>query len=247
MHLLFYAEGIWLRIWKRDGVARINSKGYLLHSQFRMVLFLRSDIVHSGIFGSSGNVQLHCTFQPVDNPGDKSLFLHVDPTQTSNLDIGNLNKVVYAHCVYHEENDNVAIPVVADHKVEFFKQSNYLKDYIHHVGPRCDNASGYSDLLPYPSNALGSNPNFSMGIGLSNDKNSSPPSIKDAGLTVAIKREGGNETGHIQKRTASSSGRKISKSSKKTKPLDDSDKDYVEEEFIGCTSLKKKSEHPLPK
>ena len=148
MHLPLCSEGMWLRIWERDGVPRLTSTGYYIHIPFGSVLFLRSDIVHSGIFGSPGNVRLHCAFQPISNPGDKTKLLLLDPNATKNLDIGNLNTVVYARCRHPKEEDAV-VPICEDQHVPYFKSFFYLKAYLHHVGPRCDDATGYSDLLPF--------------------------------------------------------------------------------------------------
>ena len=79
MHLPLCVEGMWLRIWERDKVARLSSTGYLIHILFGMVLYLWSNIVHSGIFGSKGNVRLHYAFQPVNNQGDRSHILYICP------------------------------------------------------------------------------------------------------------------------------------------------------------------------
>ena len=112
------------------------------------MFFLRSDIVHSGIFGSTGNIRLHCAIQPVDNPGDKSVLFPVDPAQTNYLKCGDLNKVVYARCSHPDPVDKTTIPLVADWEVLTFKAQRYLLDYKYHAASRCTDISGYSDLLP---------------------------------------------------------------------------------------------------
>ena len=42
----------------------------------------------------------------------------------------------------------VAIPVVADQEVDYFKSISYLKEYKYHSLPRCEDVSGYLDILP---------------------------------------------------------------------------------------------------
>ena len=159
MHLPISAEGMWIRIWERDGVARVDSTGYLLHIPFGSVLFLRSDIVHSGIFGSPGNLRLHCAFQPVANPGDSAKLLPVDPTAGNCFDFGNLSDVLYSRCRHPEEKELASIPLVRDQESLFFREIKYLQDYKFHAASRCKDASGYSDLLPEKSpEASKSNP-----------------------------------------------------------------------------------------
>ena len=255
MHLPLCSEGIWLRIWERDGIARLGSKGYLIHIPFGTVLFLRSDIVQSGIYGSSGIIQLHYAFQPIENPGDKSLLLHVDSLQTLHLDIGDLDKVVYARCDhYDDDDDDVAIPVVADQEVEFFKQLNYLRDYIHYAEPRCDDASGYSDPLIYDNKASVSRPKSTSGLATSGNKKSPPSPINNAGLTASVKKEGATMSGYSKKRAKSSSEKKSSRPPKKTEHLSDSDEEYVEKgkphdvrlKRNSCQSSKRSADASLP-
>ena len=63
-----------------------------------------------------------------------------------------LNKVVYARCVHPQDReDNVELPIGADHNVDFFKEHFYLKDYKHHAKQRCKDPSGYAGLLPFSS------------------------------------------------------------------------------------------------
>lgn len=148
MHLPLCSEGMWLIIWERDGISRLTSTGYYIHIPFGTVLFLCSDIVHSSIFGSPGNLCLHCAFQPISNTGDKTKFLRLDPKGPSSLTIRDLKKVVYARCRYLQEED-LFLPISADHNVHYFKNHYYLKDYFHYVEYRCEDASSYSNLLPF--------------------------------------------------------------------------------------------------
>ena len=150
MHLPLCSEGMWLRIWERDGVARKTSTGYFIHIPFGTVLFLRSDIAHSGIFGSKGNLRLHCAFQPESNPGDKLVLLPLAPNAKRHGLIGDLNEVVYARCAYPKPgDDDVELPIGADHYVEHFKEHFYAIDYLHHAHQRCNDPLGYAGLLPF--------------------------------------------------------------------------------------------------
>ena len=200
MHLPLCSEGTWLRIWERDGVLRLISTGYLIHILFGTVLFLRSDIVHSGIFGLHGNLWLHCAFQPASYPGDKTKLLHLDPKASGKLSIGDLDKVVYAR-YRHPQEEVAVLPICADHNVPYFKEYYYLKEYLHHVRPRCDDATGYSDLLPFDSASSGkkkssvtqkksskrkTSSTLSAIIPLANRKDPTD-SVINAGLTVAAK------------------------------------------------------------
>lgn len=102
-------------------------------------------------FQISGNLRLHCAFQPVDNPGNSAVLLPVDPAAGNRYTFRNHEDVVYSHCSHPETKELATILLVRDKESLYFKAIRYLQDYKYYAASQCKDASGYSDLLPEKS------------------------------------------------------------------------------------------------
>ena len=98
MHLPLYKEGMWIRVWPQDGVQRIQCGPEFVHIPFGTVLFLRADVSHSGIYGSTGNIRLHCPFIPVDSPSETRILMYTDDYRHDNTE------VIYHLCPDEQEH-----------------------------------------------------------------------------------------------------------------------------------------------
>ena len=119
LHLPLCEEGLYLNIWENpddDSVPPLR-----IYVPFGAFLVLRMDVVHGGVFGSSGNVHLHIAFRPKKTAieahlKDKNLN---DKQKQSCIELGivghiqskdrNLDKVHEAyevHGVYNNANED---------------------------------------------------------------------------------------------------------------------------------------------
>ena len=61
LHCPLCKEGMWILIW--TGPHHEGEKPLLVHIPFGRMMLLKSDVVHSGCYGQSGNLRLHAVFR----------------------------------------------------------------------------------------------------------------------------------------------------------------------------------------
>ena len=116
MHGALCGEGMWLHvvvhITEGDKVLLIPRK---IHILFGHYLLLRSDVVHSGICGTSGNIRFHMVFKSQSVSGDSLLFMDkcedVDYPEVGSIDEENIITITDTDRCYKESVLKEAINV----------------------------------------------------------------------------------------------------------------------------------------